>query len=288
MAKQVIITLPVYRFPLTDDEKISVQHLLHYLGDYELTLIAPRSLEISDPLLRSLPVTRFADEYFTGIPGYNKLMLSRGFYDAFKAYEYILIYQLDCLVFSKDLKSWCDKGWDYVGAPWFRGYKDDTSEGFWAVGNGGLSLRRVSTFRKVLRSRRLLASPIELGWNTRPFPWLPGFRFLVRVLKTILHACGYRNTMRYFVAQYDQYEDIFWSFHAKRAVPDFKIPTPQEALPFAFEFAPRYCFEKNGRRLPFACHAWHKMDAAFWQEVLATQPTLPESVAATCGKSSAP
>lgn len=284
MAKQVIITLPVYRFPLTDNEKTSVRYLLHFLGDYEITLIAPRSLKISDPLLRPLQVTRFDDKYFTGIPGYNKLVLSRGFYDSFKAYEYMLIYQLDCLVFSKDLKSWCEKGWDYVGAPWFKNYQADTSEGFWMVGNGGLSLRRVSAFRQVLRSRRLLTSPIELGRITRFFPRSPKLKFLVTILKTILHACGYHNTMRYFLTQFNQYEDIFWSMHAKRAVPSFKIPTPLEALRFSFEFAPRYCFEQNGRRLPFACHAWHKMDPAFWQEVLATQPALPGSNSTTSEK----
>jgi hypothetical protein len=287
MTKEVIIAVPVYRCPLSDDEKISLRHLLHFLGGYDLTLIVPRSLNISDPLLRSLPVIRFDDEYFAGIPGYNKLMLSRDFYDTFKAYEYILIYQLDCLVFSNDLTSWCRKGWDYVGAPWFKDHKDDTSEGFWAVGNGGLSLRRVSAFRRVLRSRRLLTSPIELGRTTRLFPRSPGLRFLVRILKTGLSACGYRNTMRYFATHFTEYEDIFWSLHAKRAVPDFKIPTPGEALPFSFECAPRYCFEKNGRRLPFGCHAWHKTDPAFWREMLTTQVELSGSISADCGKCSA-
>jgi hypothetical protein len=274
MAKEVIIAIPVYRFPLTDDEKTSLRYLLHFLGHYDLTLIVPRSLDISEPLLRSLPVARFDNKYFAGIEGYNQLMLSRKFYDAFKAYEYILIYQLDCLVFSKDLTAWCRKGWDYVGAPWFKGHRGDTTYGFWEVGNGGLSLRRVSAFRKVLRSRRLLKPPIELGRTTRLFPTLPALKFIVTILKTVLHACGFRNTMPYFVRHFTEYEDVFWSLHARRACPSFKIPSPEEALPFAFEYAPRYCFEKNGGRLPFGCHAWNKTDPAFWQEVLVGQPEL--------------
>jgi hypothetical protein len=280
MAKQVVITVPVYRCPLTDNEKISLRQLLHYLGDHDLTVIAPRSLDISEPLLKSMPVIRFDDDYFSGIPGYNRLMLSCGFYDTFKAYEYILIYQLDCLVFSKDLMSWCRKGWDYVGAPWFKDHNADTSEGFLAVGNGGLSLRRVSAFRKVLRSRRLAESPIEVGRETNYFPTSPGLKRLVKILKTVLSACGYRNTMSYFATQFPNYEDIFWSFYAKRALPGFKIPTPEEAVQFAFEMAPRYCFEKNGRQLPFGCHGWYKTDPKFWREVLAARSEPPESVPA--------
>ena len=38
------------------------------------------------------------------------------FYRAFADYEYILIYQLDCLVFASSLEEWCGKGWDYVGS----------------------------------------------------------------------------------------------------------------------------------------------------------------------------
>ncbi len=115
--KQVIITVPVYRLPLTPDEKTSIRHLRHYLGGFDITIIAPESLHLAEPLLADLPVMRFDPAYFKGIAGYNQLMLSTEFYRRFQKYEYILIYQLDCLVFSSDLSAWCQKGWDYVGAP---------------------------------------------------------------------------------------------------------------------------------------------------------------------------
>jgi len=263
-SKQVIVIVPIYRNGLLEEEEASFRHLRHFLGDYSPSLIAPQSLQFADARLRSMPVVRFADDYFTGIPGYNRLMLSSAFYERFKEYEYILIYQLDCLVFSNDLRTWCAKGWDYVGAPWFKDCKSDTSEGFWAVGNGGLSLRRVSSFLKVLRSKRWIMSPVKLGRMTSFFPNSPILRRLVSMPKTFIHALGYRNTMSYFAQQFQDYEDMFWAFHARRAMPDFKIPTPEEALRFSFEFAPRYCFEKNNERLPFGCHAWRKMDAGFW------------------------
>src|SRR5438045_2328317 len=150
--KQVIITVPVYRLPLPPEEEISLCHLKKFLNGYDITLVAPKSLKLQGEHLTSMPVVRFADEYFKDIAGYNKLMLSREFYGRFKKYKYILIYQLDCLVFSRDLDQWCEKGFDYIGAPWFRSYGEDTSEGLWRVGNGGLSLRRVDKFLAVLNS----------------------------------------------------------------------------------------------------------------------------------------
>jgi hypothetical protein len=32
--------------------------------------------------------------------------------------------------------------------------------------------------------------------------------------------------------------------------------------------APRLCFELNGRKLPFGCHAWQRYDRGFWEPYL--------------------
>ena len=65
-----------------------------------------------------------------------------------------------------------------------------------------------------------------------------------------------------------QNNDIFWSYHAVKYLPDFKIPDWRTALRFAFEAAPRHCFELNGKELPFGCHAWPKFDRGFWDPFL--------------------
>ena len=114
--------------------------------------------------------------FFADISGYTKLLLAKQFYQAFADYEYILIYQPDCLVFSDDLEYWCAKGWDYVGAPWFRDHENDPTGGLWAVGNGGLSLRNVSSALAVLRSKLLYDNSAERGRSTRYFPASPRLR----------------------------------------------------------------------------------------------------------------
>ena len=127
--------MPVVRVRLTVDEQISMRHLRKYLGAFDRYVIGLQSLpqEFSDFQLKRFPEHYFADRF-----GYNRLLLSEEFYRAFEEYEYILIHQLDCLVFSSNLEEWCRKDWDYVGAPFFRN-ENNAEEGFLGVGNGGLS-----------------------------------------------------------------------------------------------------------------------------------------------------
>ena len=279
--KKVVIVIPVHRLPLLPEEKISLQHLRHFLSGYDRCLVVPRSLNVPGEVLEDLKLMRFDDSYFANIDGYNRLMLSQAFYRKFRAYEYILLYQLDCLVFSEDLRHWCKQGWDYVGAPWFKGHRGETSDGLWAVGNGGLSLRKVSAFLNVLRTRRIWRSAIEVANETPRFLRYPKIRKLFILSKAIFHAFGYKNTIGYFIRTFPQYEDLFWAFHASQIQPDFTIPTPDEALPFSFECAPRYCFEKNSRQLPFGCHGWYTIDPEFWRPFLLASPRSADSQART-------
>jgi hypothetical protein len=285
----VVVLIIAHKPDLAWYEKMSLEQCYRVLGNHPIRLVCPEGLDLAAyrAIVPGIQADFIPRHWLESLRAYNRLKILPWLYRRYAKFDYMLTYELDALVFRDELLHWCAQGWDYIGAPWFKNHKDDTSEGFWAVGNSGFSLRRVSTCLKVLRSRRLLTSPIELGRTTRLFPRSPGLRFLVRILKTGLSACGYRNTMRYFATHFTEHEDIFWSLHAKRAVPDFKIPTPGEALPFSFECAPRYCFEKNGRRLPFGCHAWHKTDPAFWREMLTTQVELSGSISADCGKCSA-
>jgi hypothetical protein len=146
----------------------------------------------------------------------------------------MLVYQLDTFVFENNIDEWCDKGFDYVGAPWIDvqwteklnakiPYVDKL---IYPVGNGGLSLRKVKTF---------YYGSIYL--------------YLVTVL----------------LWKKKWHEDLFWSTAGKRLIPFFKIPKVKEALKFAFEEHPEKCFELNNRILPFGCHAWEKFNPDFWE-----------------------
>jgi len=259
--------------PLSADEKISLRHLREYLGGFDRYIIGEQELpkELSDFALR-----RFPAEYFTDRYGYNRLLLSAEFYRAFARYEYVLVYQLDCLVFGSNLEEWCEKEWDYVGAPWLKN-PDCPDEGFSAVGNGGLSLRRVDSALRVLRSRKLAMDPRvrgeQEGKSRVIFERLSSRSVLTRSMrgaKTLLHRTGYHNNARWLAqhfADLQDHEDTFWAFEAPRFA-SFRIPEPQEALAFAFEVAPRYCLKANSGLWPWGCHAWAKHDREFWEPML--------------------
>lgn len=270
----VAVVMPVARLPLSVDEEISLRHLRKYLGAFDRYVIGLRRLpkELSDFRLR-----RFPARYFSGRYEYNRLLLTERFYRAFAGYKYILIYQLDCLVFAGNLEEWCGKGWDYVGAPWLAD-NEDASKGLSAVGNGGLSLRSVQSTLAVLTSTKLVDDPDILaqfpGWASPLFERLKGAPNLRKVLvkgKSFLHRSGYHNNSRWLAQRFAdlrRHEDYFWAFQASKFVDEFRIPAPREALAFSFEMAPRYCFEQNGGRLPFGCHAWAKYDRQFWEPFL--------------------
>ena len=264
--KLAAIVTPLYRLPLTSQEEISLKHLRHYLGKFDRYFVAPKNLSVSWP---DFQVRYFKEVFFASTSGYSRLLLAKEFYQAFAEYEYILIYQLDCLVFSNDLEYWCAKQWDYAGAPWFRHHENNPTGGFWAVGNGGLSLRKVSSALAVLGSKALYDEPTERGGKTRYFQTSPRARAVACKIKTFLHRQGFRNTINWYLKQLtkqpDIREDRFWAIDAKRFMPEFRIPSPQEAVAFSFECAPRYCFKANSERLPFGCHAWARWDREFWE-----------------------
>lgn len=270
----VAVVVPVPRFPLTAEEETSVRHLRKYLGAFDRYMIGPRNLpkEFSDFKLK-----RFPDRYFTGVYEYNRLLLTEKFYRAFAAYEYILIYQLDCLVLSGNLEEWCQKGWDFLGAPWLRN-PENPEEGFSAVGNGGLSLRRVRSALAVFRSRQPVEDAEIRGADPGTLRFVydrlgtrsPVARFIRRT-KTWLHRHGYKNNVprrTERLAEEHCHEDYFWTQEASRYVKDFRVPAPHEALAFSFEMAPRYCLTANSGRMPFGCHAWTKYDRSFWEPFL--------------------
>lgn len=260
------VVVPIYRRELSPEERMSLRHLETYLGRYDRYFVAPESLSPRRP---GFQVAGFADDWFKSVDTYSRLLLSAFFYRTFSRYQYILVYQLDSLVFSDALSRWCEAGYDYIGAPWLTDPKNP-ERGLSRAGNGGLSLRRISSVLKVLESARPRAQPIAL-WrdflsaslpDLAPYQWLKR----LRVLREIRRGVGW------YADHYTLNEDRFWSDRAALFFPGFRVAPPGVALRFAFERAPRYCYSRNGGRLPFGCHAWSRWDRSFWEPHL-----IPES-----------
>ena len=97
--KKVAVVVPMHnRSTLTVDEEISFRHLTRYLASYDKYLVVPESLQVSLP---GCGLKRFGSEYFGSAIANTRLLLSEHFYRSFSEYQYILIYHLDALVFSR-------------------------------------------------------------------------------------------------------------------------------------------------------------------------------------------
>jgi hypothetical protein len=252
------------REALSADEEISLRHLVRHLGHYDKFAVAP-------PTLATIPEgfapKRFDRRFFGSAAAHCRLMLSEEFYSAFAEYDYILLYHLDALALGDRLTEWCASGYDYVGPPWLT--CDDSP---WVdrprVGNGGFSLRRVDAFLRVLRGGRGSAS--FMGYWERRARRRPRLaRFGVPVAKTMSYLTSARShARRWPECNARGNEDYFWSDEACRLDPAFRVAPFEAGLQFAFEVAPRLCFELNGRQLPFGCHAWPRYDREFWEPYL--------------------
>lgn len=265
--KRVAVVVPHHKESLTPEEEISLRQLRSFLSAEQKIAVVPKTLRLKLP---DFEYRRFDDDFFAGVDGYNHLLLSREFYEAFEDFEYILIYQLDCLVFSSDLDYWITSGYDYIGAALPR-VESDPEKGFSRVGNGGLSLRRVGGFLDVINSERHRenAGALVRDVFTTPLRGVNGSTstFGQWAKRTKLFREVARGS-EWYRLNYTLHEDLFWSDRARLFCPNFKIASTSVALKFSFDWAPRYCFEQNNRKLPFGCHAWWKWDRKFWEPYL--------------------
>lgn len=230
MTQQCAVVIPIYKRELEPLEEFSLAYSTQKLSAREVIFIAPQGLDLSYYQTRfsGAKLLTLPPEYFASIKGYNRLLLEPAFYGIFAAYEFLLILQTDAIVLRDDLDDWCGTSYDYVGAPWpdpievflnldvFSGALGKTVK--IQVGNGGLSLRRVSKCIRLLEE----------------FP---------EALATFL-AGG-------------SSEDLFFSLMGGQSL-DFLIPNDRVAAQFALEVRPEYYFALNGNRAPMGGHAWIK------------------------------
>lgn len=246
--KLVVVTIPVYKQVLSTYEVMSLQQCFKLLRNYDIRLVAPEGLSLKnyeEAVGQPVNAEHFAPHFFDGIEGYDKLMLSTGFYKRFSSYEYLLIYQLDAFVLRDELTQWCRKGYDYIGAPWINVKWGNAL--FWYVVNNWNSI-----YRKVL---------YRLNPNRHYIVGNGGFS--LRKISSHLRALQWFSKK----AQYwELHEDCFWAHVFTDYPPFFKLPDKTTAALFSFEKA-RETLPLT-KQLPFGCHAWYKHDLEFWRPVM--------------------
>lgn len=257
--KKVAIVIPFYQKRISNYEQIALQQCEKILANYDKIAIKPKDFNLPDEakFLTFHKLLNFNNDYFKSISGYNRLMLSSEFYQAFLDYEYILIYQMDCFVFTDQLNFWCEQNWDYIGAPWIKktyhknlieiqlsklkqtinsrfnredNEKPNQYQLINQVGNGGFSLRRVDKFYNIC----LMMKPV--------------------IERYISETGNLYN------------EDVFWSIEVNREKRILNIPNIQTAIKFAVEVPPTKLRVLKDEDLPFGCHDWDRY-LDYWKPI---------------------
>jgi hypothetical protein len=241
---------------------------------HPIVFICPKSLKEPDEYSRlaeqqnkKIQFVKFEKKYFKSIDGYNQLLLSKKFYYKFRVYEYMLIYQTDAYVFNDQLEYWCNKGYDYIGAPWFEKIvKYDTSIQIIGVGNGGFSLRNVKKFISVTKRIEFLKA-IYKYWKCLKINRFINFNKLILRLNFFFKIKSFWILPSVLNNQFNQ-EDEFFGQTISKLFSDFSLAPVDEAIKFSFEVNPLYLYELNNFNLPFGCHAWPKYDPNFWNNYI--------------------
>lgn len=253
----IVTVCPVYKNApdLTAGERLSLASIAENAPAPRI-LLGPEGLDLDAyPHAAAFEKRAMPPENFDGLAGYNRMMLGRSLYAAFSSFDYMLIVQTDCLILGRDLTSWTRPRFDYVGAPWW-GRRGLGRPMPLAVGNGGLSLRRIAGFLDVLSAtngRYALETPFQRrallhskqgaaarkAWSAAKAGTIEQGAFGARV-----------------AAHFSRGEDEFWSLIAPMLRSGWKTPAPLEALAFSVEHHPRRAQRLMAGARPFGVHAW--------------------------------
>ena len=236
MSSSVIVVIPVYMAILPKLEEFSLDYSITVLRGRNLCFLASKDLDISYYQKRypEIAIEYFEPVHFASISDYNRLLLGVELYQRFLGKEFLLILQPDAIVLRDELDAWIARHFDYVGAPWPRGYElfvnlDNFSGNRGkrvnvTVGNGGFSLRRIR--------------------------------------KTLALFAEFPEALNMF-RQSGSSEDLFFSVMGSLSR-DFIIPNEMTASRFSLELEPSYYHAINDGQLPMGAHAWWKYDPEFW------------------------
>lgn len=259
--KKVAIVVPTYKTDFNKEEALSLMHLEKFLNKHDRFFVVPDKLDPKKIKRKGYKAVKFPSEYFSNVRKFSELTTIPEFYEQFTNYQYILVYHLDALVFSDQLIKWCNKGYDYIGAPLFNskiGLLTCRKNSPLSGSNGGFSLRKVNSFIKVLQKAK------SLSRRTSDNPKIRKLWLLLAVLLNKSHKIW----LDALPTDYPFNEDGFWSFEAPKYFTKFKVAPFNDALRFSFETSPEKCFQMNNNKLPFGCHAWMKYNREFWQPYL--------------------
>ena len=158
--KKVCISIFTHKESLESYEELSFLKCLNVFGgkrDIKLVIPDNISTEYYDKYSNLFEIVKVNTSWMDDNKSYNQMLCNSKFWKMFNDYEYVLTYQTDCWAYEDKLDYFIGLSYDYYGAPW--PIYDNK------VGNGGLSLRKVSKMIEITEKYEFIRGSInEDGW----------------------------------------------------------------------------------------------------------------------------
>lgn len=265
MIFNTVVVIPVYKQfnDLKEAEKISLIQTYKVLNKYDIYLVTHEFIDIGPYKLNTdIKFILFNELYFKNISGYNKLLMSKDFYNSFKTYDYMLLCQLDVFIFSDMVDYFTKQKFDYIGAPWFEGFHLASNDSkIIGVGNGGLSLRKINAFISTLNIFEPLRNRKMSMKNLGVIIKNPIIFSKIIKHELVREKNNYLSILPWL---FPNNEDEYWCTYIKGVFTDFNISSIEIAIAFAFEVNPVVLYYLNDKKLPMGVHAWEKYNPEFW------------------------
>lgn len=249
---KICIVIPIYLEKPDALDLLALKSLQRVCDDrYDKFFMCPDGLDTSayTDVIHLKDIVFFDKKYFESNITYSQLLIRHDFYATFDAYDYMLIYQTDCYIFRNEIEEFASMGYDYIGAPIV------SPNSYWPhfkkaqnpiCGNGGLSLRKISTFKDICDPGGEIYREYNKNENLYEKVWCED---------------------RFFC---DELSSVF-----ELDKPHWKI-----AARFAYDMNPDVLVDVCGMSLPMGCHAYDK-NIRFWKEHI---PDVTDEIVQMCEK----
>ena len=265
------VCIPIHTSSLNRHEIISIKSHISKLQAHDVFLLVPSSkinsiieiLENNEIPRKTYKIHQLEDIFLNHSDNYQLLLLSTEFYSFYKNYTHILIAQMDAYTFSDQLLHWCNKEWDYIGAPLY--YKEqDRVNDFFCCGVGGFSLRSIKKTLEVLEINPTIYQFDDFKKEAKSYNFKGKFILFLKYLVTkllkkdklrrsIIKSKLHKFSRRFYIFIN---EDISYSYYLPKYLDSFKVADFDDSIKFSIDCHVNESLEILNFVLPFGAHSW--------------------------------
>lgn len=172
MINSFVICIPSHKIKLSKIEIKNINISIKNNNSNNIYFILPKNISKTfyKKNFSKIKICCFDDHYFESENSYNKFLLSKDLYLKFNKFKYMIICQTDAIL-VRDVSKLQIFNYDFIGSPWMPQIKINLFDIYGmsfinkifnfkrhkiSVGNGGLSVRKISKFLEIVKEIKFL------------------------------------------------------------------------------------------------------------------------------------